>query len=96
MRTAANREQSYTLTRQIEPLVMDSEITGFSNLRGLLKIGNFVVRLEIPFVEPVKRTAKFLQRPGLPLVVNGTPPPDPAPVGGPTDLALEPTGPHWK
>src|SRR5579864_5076561 len=57
-------EQSYTLTRQIEPLVMDSEITGFSNLRGLLKIGNFVVRLEIPFVEPVKRVDKFVPRPG--------------------------------
>ena len=60
-----NREQSYTLTRQVEPLVMDSEITGFSNLRGVLKIGNFVVRLEIPFIEPVKRAAKFLERPGL-------------------------------
>ena len=36
---------SYGLERQVEPLVMASEITGLAPLRGYLKLGNLVVRL---------------------------------------------------
>src|SRR5947207_2896848 len=37
-------QKSYGLERQVEPLVMASEITGLANLRGYLKTGNLVVR----------------------------------------------------
>lgn len=49
------RQQSYSLDRQVEPLVMASEISGLAALRGYLKLGNLVVRLSFPFeVVPAK------------------------------------------
>ena len=42
--------QTYGLERQVEPLVMASEISGLPALRGYLKVGNLVVRLSVPFL----------------------------------------------
>jgi hypothetical protein len=48
---------NYGLQRQIEPLVMASEISGLANLCGYLKVGNLV---ELPHSHP-----KFVERPAL-------------------------------
>jgi type IV secretory pathway TraG/TraD family ATPase VirD4 len=49
--SARGGQQSYGLERQVEPLVMPSEISGLAPLRGFLKMGNLVVRLSFPFIE---------------------------------------------
>lgn len=55
-------QQSYGLERQVEPLVMASEITGLAALRGYLKTGNLVVRLQFPFIDLPKRQPVFVER----------------------------------
>jgi hypothetical protein len=55
--------QGYGLERQVEPLVMASEITGLANLRGYLKVENLVVRLHVPFIELPERAVPFVERP---------------------------------
>src|SRR6185369_14418982 len=56
-------QQSYGLERQVEPLVMASEISGLPALRGYLKMGNLVVRLSFPFIDLPKRQPVFVERP---------------------------------
>ena len=51
-------QQSYGLERQVEPLVMASEISGLAALRGYLKMGNLVVRLSFPFVDLPKKASR--------------------------------------
>jgi hypothetical protein len=60
------KTQSYGLERQVEPLVMASEIMGLANLRGYMKHGNLVVRLHIPYLKPPDRHPGLLRRPGPP------------------------------
>ena len=60
--TARGGQQSYGLERQVEPLVMPSEITGLAALRGFLKVGNLVVRLSFPFVDLPRRVAALIER----------------------------------
>ena len=55
--------QSYGLERQVVPLVMPSEIDGLAALRGFLKLGNLVVRMNVPFVRLPKRHPAFIERP---------------------------------
>jgi type IV secretory pathway TraG/TraD family ATPase VirD4 len=57
------RQQSYGLERQVEPLVMASEISGLAALRGYLKLGNLVVRLHVPFLDLPSRHPAFIERP---------------------------------
>jgi hypothetical protein len=54
---------SHDLQRQVEPLVMASEITGLAPLRGFLTLGNLVVRLRFPFVTLPIVQPKFIERP---------------------------------
>ena len=49
--------------RQIEPLVMDSEVSGLPDLHGYLKNGNIVVRMSFPVISLPRRHAGFIQRP---------------------------------
>jgi hypothetical protein len=56
-------QQSYGLERQVEPLVMASEISGLADLHGYLKMGNLVVRLRFPFTELPKRHPALIERP---------------------------------
>jgi hypothetical protein len=78
-----DRQQSYGLERQVEPLVMGSEITGLAALRGFVKVHNFVVRLHVRFVELPAIHPGFVPRP-----------PRPGPVVVPDDAApLSPTQP---
>jgi hypothetical protein len=55
-------QQSYGLERQVEPLVMASEISGLANLRGYLKVENLVVRLHVPFIDLPERAVPFVER----------------------------------
>ncbi|MGH9826325.1 MAG: type IV secretion system DNA-binding domain-containing protein [Blastocatellia bacterium] len=54
---------SYNLERQVEPLVMSSEITGLADLHGYLKKGNLVVRMNFPFIELPAKQPKYVERP---------------------------------
>ncbi len=63
--SARGGQQSYGLERQVEPLVMPSEITGLAPLRGFLKVGNLVVRLSFPFLNLPRKAPAFTERPGL-------------------------------
>jgi type IV secretory pathway TraG/TraD family ATPase VirD4 len=56
-------QRSFGLERQVEPLVMPSEISGLPSLRGYLKLQNLVVRLHFPFVDFPARHPAFLERP---------------------------------
>jgi type IV secretory pathway TraG/TraD family ATPase VirD4 len=54
--------KSYNLDRQVEPLVMASEITGLERLNGFLKNGNLVVRMSFPYIELPEKQPKFIER----------------------------------
>jgi type IV secretory pathway TraG/TraD family ATPase VirD4 len=56
-------QRSFGLERQVEPLVMPSEISGLPSLRGYLKLENLVVRLHFPFVDCPARHPTFVERP---------------------------------
>jgi type IV secretory pathway TraG/TraD family ATPase VirD4 len=55
-------QQSYGLERQVEPLVMPSEISGLPSLRGYLKLENLVVRLHFPYLDLPTRCPAFIER----------------------------------
>jgi type IV secretory pathway TraG/TraD family ATPase VirD4 len=62
-RSKGRQEQrSYGLERQVEPLVMPSEISGLPSLHGYLKLENLVVRLDFPYVELPVREPAFVER----------------------------------
>lgn len=56
------RAKSYNLDRQVEPLVMPSEITGLEPLHGYLKTGNLVVPMRFPYIELADKQPKFIER----------------------------------
>ena len=58
-------QRSFGLERQVEPLVMPSEISGLPSLRGYLKLENLVVRLHFPFFELPARHPAFVERPAI-------------------------------
>jgi type IV secretory pathway TraG/TraD family ATPase VirD4 len=85
-------QQTYGLERQVEPLVMASEIAGLGALRGYLKLGNLVVRLSVPFLHRPQTQSAFVARPRprVPAAVTMSPPD--APTSGPVvegDRALD-------
>ena len=55
--------KSYNLERQVEPLIMASEISGLPSLRGYLKNENLVVRISFPFLELPGKQPKYVERP---------------------------------
>jgi Type IV secretion-system coupling protein DNA-binding domain len=55
-------QRSFGLERQVEPLVMPSEISGLPSLRGYLKLENLVVRLHFPFLDLRARHPAFVER----------------------------------
>ena len=54
--------KSHNLERQVEPLVMPSEITGLEPLHGYLKTGNLVVRMSFPYTVVPEKQPKFIER----------------------------------
>jgi hypothetical protein len=61
--SARGGQQTYGLERQVEPLVMPSEIAGLAALRGFLKVGNLVVRLSFPFLDLPRKAPAWVERP---------------------------------
>jgi type IV secretory pathway TraG/TraD family ATPase VirD4 len=55
-------QRSFGLERQVEPLVMPSEISGLPSLRGYLKLENLVVRLHFPYLDLPARHPAFVER----------------------------------
>jgi hypothetical protein len=55
-------QQTYGLERQVEPLVMASEMSGLPALRGYLKLGNLVTRLSVPFIHRPQIQPPFVER----------------------------------
>jgi hypothetical protein len=45
------RGRNFALDRQIEPLILDSEISGLENLHAYIKHGNYVARFSFPVQE---------------------------------------------
>ena len=56
--------KSFNVDRQIDPLVMESEISGLDDLNAYLKIGNNVAHFAFEYLDLPNRTAPFLRRYG--------------------------------
>jgi hypothetical protein len=54
--------KSFTLDRQIEPLVMASEIEGLEDLRAFMKLGNYVTRFSFPPMQRALRSPSIVPR----------------------------------
>jgi type IV secretory pathway TraG/TraD family ATPase VirD4 len=54
--------RNFSLDRQTEPLVLDSEISGLENLHAYLKHGNYVARFSFPLLEVPASKPKFIER----------------------------------
>ena len=54
--------KSFTLDRQIEPLVMDSEISGLDDKHAFLKLGNNVARFNFHYLDMPKTIPAFMPR----------------------------------
>lgn len=57
-----NAHKTYTVDRQIDAMVMESEISGLEDKIAYMKLGNRVVRFNFPYISPPKRTEAFIQR----------------------------------
>jgi type IV secretory pathway TraG/TraD family ATPase VirD4 len=53
---------NFAVDRQIEPLVMDSEISGLENRHAFLKLGNNVARFHFEYMDVPQMTPAFLPR----------------------------------
>jgi type IV secretory pathway TraG/TraD family ATPase VirD4 len=55
--------KNFSLDRQVEPLVLDSEISGLANKRAFLKLGNHVARFSFAYSDIPASTLAFVPRP---------------------------------
>lgn len=58
----SRHSKSYGLERQVEPLVMASEIGGLADRHGYLKSGNLVVRMHFPYIQLANRQPAYTAR----------------------------------
>ena len=56
--------KNFSLDRQVEPLVMDSEISGLENRHAFLKLGNNVARFHFDYLDLPLTTSGFIPRRG--------------------------------
>jgi hypothetical protein len=54
--------KQYTLEITTQPLVMASEIAGLEPLHGYIKQENYVVRVCFPYVAPIEKQPRFIER----------------------------------
>jgi type IV secretory pathway TraG/TraD family ATPase VirD4 len=54
--------RNFSLDRQVEPLVMDSEISGLENRHAFLKLGNNVARFHFEYMDVPLSTPGFIPR----------------------------------
>ncbi|HVS88061.1 MAG TPA: type IV secretion system DNA-binding domain-containing protein, partial [Candidatus Acidoferrum sp.] len=59
----SRNSETQNLQRQLEPLVIPSEITGLQPMHGYLKHRNLVVRMSFSFVELPDSHPAFIERP---------------------------------
>lgn len=88
--------KSFMLDRQIEPLVMKSEVEGLPDLHAFVKINNYVSRFSFPVVD-LPRIAKALEPRPIPaekLWVSPLPPAKPKEAKDPT--AAKPAASVWQ
>ena len=83
-------QRSYGLERQVEPLVMPSEISGLPSLHGYLKLENLVVRLHFPFRDLPARHPAFMERPATQTTHSTMPAAPPAKPAAPVVLSALP------
>ncbi len=57
-----NAHKNYSLDRQIDPMVMESEVSGLEDKVAYLKLGNRVVQFRFPYLNPPNRAEPFLER----------------------------------
>ena len=55
--------KNFSLDRQVEPLVLDSEISGLANMHAFLKLGNHVARFSFSYNDIPLSTPAFVPRP---------------------------------
>jgi len=55
-------KKQYTLEITTQPLVMASEIAGLEPLQGYIKQENYVVRVRFPYVGPIEKQPRFIER----------------------------------
>ena len=55
--------KNFSLDRQVEPLVLDSEISGLANKHAFLKLGNHVARFSFAYSDIPATTPAFVPRP---------------------------------
>jgi len=58
----ARSGKNFTIDRQIEPLVMDSEIEGLDDRHAYLKLGNNVTRFSFLYMDMPRHTTDFIPR----------------------------------
>jgi hypothetical protein len=54
--------RNFSIDRQTEPLVLDSEISGLDDLHAYLKHGNYVARFSFPVIQIPATKPKFIER----------------------------------
>jgi type IV secretory pathway TraG/TraD family ATPase VirD4 len=54
--------KQYTLEITTQPLVMASEIAGLEPLHGYIKQENYVVQVRFPYVAPIEKQPRFIER----------------------------------
>jgi type IV secretory pathway TraG/TraD family ATPase VirD4 len=89
-------QQSYGLERQVEPLVMPSEISGLGALHAYMKVENLVTRLHIAFLDLPSRHPGVIPRTILSAFPVADPPPSQPPQRDPPSQALTPRPPSQK
>ena len=84
--------KSFTMDRQIEPLVMSSEIAGLEDLHAFLKLGNNVTRFSFPHMDRPLIAPSFVARdiPEGDMWLNPLAPAKPKPLAWPVPTAAAP------
>jgi hypothetical protein len=54
--------ENFTIDRQVEPLVRDSEISGLDDRHAFLKLGNSVARFHFDYMDVPNTAASFIPR----------------------------------
>ena len=55
-------KKQYTLEITTQPLIMASEIAGLEPLHGYIKQENYVVPVRFPYVGPMEKQPRFIER----------------------------------
>jgi len=84
--------RNFSLDRQTEQLVLDSEISGLENLHAFLKHGNYVTRFSFPALQMLATQAKFVERLKDDFIVRGPRKQveSPAEITPPSQVSVEP------